>query len=126
MSASHFQLDNLIAFTDYNKMQIDGYTQDIMDLDDLGAKWTGFGWKVLRVDGHDFAALDRAIRKAKAEECRPTMIIMDTIKGKGAYFAEAKLSNHNMPFDHETAKEAIRRLEKEAEAKRAARAGGGE
>ena len=126
MSASHFQLDNLIAFTDYNKMQIDGYTQDIMDLDDLGAKWTGFGWKVLRVDGHDFAALDRAIRKAQTEHCRPTMIIMDTIKGKGAYFAEAKLSNHNMPFDHDTAREAIRRLEKEAEAKRAARAGGGE
>jgi transketolase len=121
MSAAHFQLDNLIAFTDYNKMQIDGYTQDIMDLDDLGAKWTGFGWKVLRVDGHDFAALNRAIGKAKAERCRPTMIIMDTIKGKGAYFAEAKLSNHNMPFDYETAKEAIRRLEEEAKQKNAAR-----
>ncbi len=115
MSASHFKLNNIIAFTDYNKMQIDGYTQDIMDLDDLGAKWTGFGWRVFRVDGHNFAALDRAIRKAKEENCRPSMIIMDTIKGKGAYFAEGKLSNHNMPFDYETAKEAIRRLEKETE-----------
>lgn len=120
LSAAHYGLSNIIAFTDYNKMQIDGYTQDIMDLDDLGAKWTGFGWKVLRVDGHDFAALDRAIRKAKAEECRPTMIILDTIKGKGAYFAEAKLSNHNMPFDYETAKEAIRRLETETKEKWAA------
>jgi transketolase len=115
MSASHFKLNTIIAFTDYNKMQIDGYTQDIMDLDDLGAKWTGFGWRVFRVDGHNFAALDRAIRKAKEENCRPSMIIMDTIKGKGAYFAEGKLSNHNMPFDYETAKEAIRRLEKETE-----------
>ena len=120
LSASHYGLSNIIAFTDYNKMQIDGYTQDIMDLDDLGAKWTGFGWKVLRVDGHDFAALDRAIRKAKAEECRPTMIILDTVKGKGAHFAEAKLSNHNMPFDYETAKEAIRRLEAKMKEKWAA------
>lgn len=112
MSASHFKLNNIIAFTDYNKMQIDGYTQDIMDLDDLNAKWVGFGWNVLRVDGHNFAALNRAIRKAKEEQCRPTMIIMDTIKGKGAYFAEGKLSNHNMPFDYDTAKEAIARLEK--------------
>ena len=112
MSASHFKLNNIIAFTDYNKMQIDGYTQDIMDLDDLNAKWVGFGWNVLRVDGHNFSALNRAIRKAKAEKCRPTMIIMDTIKGKGAYFAEGKLSNHNMPFDYDTAKEAIARLEK--------------
>lgn len=122
MSASHFKLNNLIAFTDYNKMQIDGYTQDIMNLDDLNAKWVGFGWNVLRVDGHCFPALNRAIEKAKQEQCRPTMIIMDTIKGKGAFFAEGKLSNHNMPFDYETAKEAIARLEKEGELERTARA----
>jgi len=121
MSASHFKLNNIIAFTDYNKMQIDGYTSDIMDLDDLNAKWVGFGWNVLRVDGHSFPALDRAIRKAKQESCRPTMIIMDTIKGKGAFFAEGKLSNHNMPFTYETAKEAIAILEKEAELEKAAR-----
>jgi len=120
MSASHFKLNNIIAFTDYNKMQIDGYTQDIMDLDDLNAKWVGFGWNVLRVDGHSFPALDRAITKAKRETCRPSMIIMDTIKGKGAFFAEGKLSNHNMPFDYDTAKEAIARLEREAEREKAA------
>ncbi len=115
MSASHFKLNNIIAFTDYNKMQIDGYTQDIMDLDDLNAKWVGFGWNVMRVDGHCFPALNRAIEKAKQEKCRPTMIIMDTIKGKGAFFAEGKLSNHNMPFDYDTAKRAIALLEEEAE-----------
>lgn len=116
MCASHYKLHELIAFTDYNKMQIDGYTADIMDLDDLNSKWTGFGWYVQRVDGHDFAALDRAICRAKAEACRPSMIIMDTIKGKGAFFAEGLLSNHNMPFDYETAKEAMARLDREAAA----------
>ena len=117
MCAAHYKLDKLIAFTDYNKMQIDGYTADIMDLDDLNSKWSGFGWYVQRVDGHDFAALDRAICRARDERCRPSMIIMDTIKGKGAFFAEALLTNHNMPFDYETAKEAIARLDREAEGK---------
>lgn len=112
MSASQFGLNKLIAFTDYNKMQIDGYTSDIMNLDDLNSKWVGFGWNVLRVDGHSFPALERAIRKAKEEQCRPTMIILDTIKGKGAYFAEGDLGNHNMKFDYDTAKEAIARLER--------------
>lgn len=112
MSAAQYKLDKLIAFTDYNKMQIDGYTEDIMNLDDLNSKWVGFGWHVLRVDGHSFEALDRAIAKAKAETCRPTMIILDTVKGKGAYFAEGDLGNHNMKFDYETAKEAIARLER--------------
>jgi transketolase len=112
MSASQFGLNKLIAFTDYNKMQIDGYTSDIMNLDDLNSKWVGFGWNVLRVDGHSFPAIDRAIRKAKEEQCRPTMIILDTIKGKGAYFAEGDLGNHNMKFDYDTAKEAIARLER--------------
>ena len=122
MCAAHYKLNNIIAFTDYNKMQIDGYTQDIMNIDDLNTKWAGFGWNVMRVDGHSFPALNRAIKRAKEESCRPTMIIMDTIKGKGAYFAEGKLSNHNMAFDYATAKEAIARLEKEGAPEKAVRA----
>ncbi len=120
MSAAHFRLNKVIAFTDYNKMQIDGYTGDVMNLDDLGAKWTGFGWHVLRVDGHDFRALDRAICRAKEQCCRPTMIIADTVKGKGAFFAEGNISCHHMPLEYDTAIEAIRRLEKEAKRKRSA------
>jgi len=112
MCAPNYKLNRLIAFTDYNKMQIDGYTSDIMNLDDLNAKWVGFGWNVLRVDGHSLTAIDWAIKKAKEEQCRPTMIVLDTVKGKGAYFAEGDLGNHNMKYDYETAKEAIARLEK--------------
>jgi transketolase len=124
MSAAHYQLNNIIAFTDYNKMQIDGYTDEVMNLDDIGAKWTGFGWHVLRVDGHDFRALDRAIVRAKRERCRPTMIIADTVKGKGIFFAEAKVTSHHMNLSYDTAREAVRRLSADAEKSEATRENG--
>jgi transketolase len=110
MAASQFKLNKLIAFTDYNKMQIDGYTKDIMPIDDLEAKWSAFGWNTDRIDGHDFKALDIAIDNARRSKEKPTMIILDTIKGKGCSFAEGKLTNHNMTFSYEQAKEAIRAL----------------
>jgi transketolase len=113
MSAAQYCLGNLIAFTDYNKMQIDGYMCDVMDIEDLTSKWVAFGWYVQRVDGHDVVAIDRAIVRAKAEPRRPSMIVLDTIKGKGAFFAEAKLSSHNMRVDYETAREAMARLDAE-------------
>lgn len=110
LCAAHFKLDRLIAFTDFNKMQIDGYSKDIMNLEDIAAKWESFGWHTQRVDGHDLEALDKAIQAADAETGKPSMIVCDTVKGKGAFFAEDNLGNHNMPFDYETAKEAIARL----------------
>jgi len=113
MAAGHFKLANIIAFTDYNKLQIDGYTYDIMDLEDITSKWLSFGWHVQRINGHDLNAIDAAIRKAKEEKCRPSMIVLDTIKGKGAYFAEGIITNHNMVFDYETAQKAIKLLEGE-------------
>lgn len=111
MAASQFGLSNLIAFTDYNKMEIDGYMHEIMNIEDITAKWVAFGWFVQRVNGHDFAQMDMAIERAKAEKYRPSMIVLDTIKGKGAFFAEGKVSSHNMPVDYELAKEAIARLD---------------
>jgi len=115
MAAAHFKLNRLIAFTDANKMQIDGYVRDIMNVEDLPAKWQAFGWFTQRVDGHDIAALDQAIIAARGEPSRPSMIIMDTIKGKGAHFAEGRLDNHNMAFDYATALEAIRRLDEQTD-----------
>ncbi|NOY09239.1 MAG: transketolase [Spirochaetes bacterium] len=113
MAAAHFKLPQIIAFTDYNKLQIDGYTYDVMDLEDITSKWLSFGWFVQRIDGHDMQAVDRAIVKAKDEKCRPSMIILDTIKGKGAFFAEGVITNHNMVFNYETAVKAIKILDKE-------------
>lgn len=114
MTAAHFGVDRLIAFTDANKMQIDGMTEDIMGLEDLEAKWSAFNWHVQRIDGHDIAAIDEAIAVAQAFTGRPSMIILDTVKGKGAAFAENNLGNHNMVFDYETAKAAIEALDREA------------
>lgn len=110
MAAAQFNLAGLIGFTDYNKMQIDGYTNDVIDLSDITGKWSAFGWHVLRVDGHDFKALDEAIAEAKKQSKKPTMIIMDTIKGKGIPFAEGKTSNHNMPVDYEMAQKVVAEL----------------
>jgi len=114
MAAAHYKLNHLIAFTDYNKMQIDGYVHETMNVEDLNAKWNAFGWFVQRVNGHDFQDLDMAVERAKKELYRPSMIILDTIKGKGAFFAERRLDNHNMNFDYDTAKEACRRLDLES------------
>ena len=114
------KVSNLIAFTDYNKQQLDGFTKDILDLDDLAAKWKSFGWFTQEVDGHDISALDAAIEKALTQNSqgasslgilrKPSMIIMHTIKGKGCSFAEGAEKNHSMVFDMEKAKEAIAAL----------------
>lgn len=110
MAAVKFKLNKLIAFTDYNKMQIDGYTTDIMPIDNLEDKWNAFGWNTIRINGHDFKALDKAIDDARTEKEKPSMIILDTIKGKGCTFAEGVITNHNMPFTYEAALEAIKAL----------------
>jgi transketolase len=107
MFASHHRLDNIVAFTDYNKQQLDGMTKDILDLEGLDDKWRSFGWFTQRVDGHDIGALDEAIRAARAQEGKPSMIVMDTIKGKDCSFAEGLVSNHNMSFSMDQAKAAI-------------------
>jgi transketolase len=108
--AGFHKLSNLVAFTDYNKQQLDGFIKDILDLGDLAAKWNTFGWFPQEVDGHDIAALDNAIEKALTQKEKPSMIVMHTIKGKGCNFAEGVEKNHSMAFDMEKAREAIAAL----------------
>lgn len=110
MAATQFKLNHLIAFTDYNKLQIDGFMHEVMDIDDLNAKWVAFGWFVQRVNGHDFEEMDGAVTRAKAEAFRPSMIILDTKKGKGAFFAENKVESHNMAIDPKAAQSAMAML----------------
>ncbi len=111
MLAGFQKLDKLIAFTDYNKLQIDGNIEQINGLYPLHDKWKSFGWHVQVVDGHDIKALKDAITLAQNISGRPSMIIMDTIKGKGARFAENKVSSHNMPVTEEMWKEAVKEIE---------------
>ena len=110
MFAAHRKLSNLIAFTDHNKAQIDGSTDEIVSLGNLAAKWAAFGWNSVEVNGHDIPALDAAITQAKASKDKPTMIVMHTIKGKGCDFCEGQVSSHNMPVTKEMAAKAIAAL----------------
>ncbi len=110
MFAAQYKLGHLIAFTDYNKLQIDGTVDEIMSLGDVCAKWEAFGWHVQRVDGHDFQLMHEAIQQAKQQQERPSMIVLDTVKGKGAAFCEGMVGNHNMKVDMTMATQAISEL----------------
>jgi transketolase len=110
--AHHFKLDNLITFVDCNKQQLDGYTKDIMDLGDIEAKFKSFGWHARSVNGHDTGAITEAIDNAKAVKGIPSVIVLDTCKGKGCTFAEGILGNHHMAFTKEQGEQAIEAAQK--------------
>ena len=123
MFAAHHKLGRLIALVDWNKQQLDGFTKDVMDLGDLAEKFKAFGWHTQAVNGHDPGSIKAAVTEAKAAAEKPSVIILDTIKGNGCTFAEGIVSNHHMTFSQAQMDKAIdyssRRLE---EARAAARA----
>ncbi|NSW89684.1 MAG: transketolase [Firmicutes bacterium] len=112
MLASQKKLDNLIGFTDYNKMQIDGTTDEINSLEPIEDKWKSFGWYTQSVDGHDIKQIYDAIVKAQEVSGKPSMIILNTVKGKGASFCEGKVGSHNMPVTKEDVAQALKELDK--------------
>lgn len=116
MLAGSRGLDNLIAFTDFNNAQIDGTSDEINSIRPLDDKWRAFNWHVQVIDGHDIEAILEAIKIAKTVEAKPSMIIMNTIKGKGAYFAEGDVGSHNMPVSEEMWKKACQLLDESEEA----------
>jgi transketolase len=97
MFASKYALANLTAFTDRNRLQTDGDTESVMPLEPLADKWRAFGWAVQEIDGHDFGQIIEAAGIARQENRRPTMIIANTIKGKGVSFMENVASWHGTP-----------------------------
>lgn len=102
MFAAQKKLSNLIAFTDYNHMQIDGTVEEINELSDLQKKWTSFGWNTYSIDGHDVQAIYDAVQSAKSQTEKPSMILLNTVKGKGvSYIEQAGVGNHNMPVSAE-------------------------
>lgn len=111
MYAGHQKLDNLIAFTDYNKMQLDNYISEINELAPLDKKWEAFGWKVWVIDGNDVDAIDKAITEAKEYKGKPKMIIMDTVKGKGVSYVEnALVGSHSMSITPEMRAQGIKEI----------------
>jgi transketolase len=111
MSASHFQLDNLIAIIDKNNLQITGPTDEVMSLGDLKAKWEAFGWVVFDVNGHNIADLLATFEKIKLLKNKPIALIADTIKGCGVPFIENNLHYHTAPLTEEELKKALEFLE---------------
>ncbi len=110
MSAPKFKLDNLTAIIDYNHGQIDGRTDDVMNLEPLMDKWRSFNWNTVEVDGHNRDDLKVALKKTKKDS--PTLIVAHTIKGKGVSFMEGGIDWHGVaPNDDELAR-AIKELQK--------------
>jgi transketolase len=92
--AAHHGLDNCLAVVDFNKMQALGNTAEILGLEPLDARWRAFGWSVRRIDGHDLGAIVDALDAFPFETGKPSMIIADTVKGKGVSFMENSLLWH--------------------------------
>lgn len=113
MYASHYKLDNLIAFIDNNGLQIDGAITDVMSSLPIDEKFAAFGWHVIHVDGHDMSEIHDAIETAKSIEGKPTMIIMKTIKGKGIPEIEGKAAWHGKAPSVEESERFIKILEAE-------------
>ncbi|MDR3699264.1 MAG: transketolase [Candidatus Sulfopaludibacter sp.] len=97
MAAAFHKMDNIVAITDYNRIQLDGFVKDIMEVAPLADKWRAFGWHTLEIDGHDLVAIKKALEEAEATKGKPTAIVAHTIKGKGVSFME------NNPKFHGTA-----------------------
>jgi len=107
------KVDNLIAITDYNKLQIDGKTDDVMHLGDLAAKWKAFGWEVLEADGNCMEDIVEILAEAKklSGKGKPVIILMKTVMGKGVDFMEDKHGWHGTAPNADQLKEALSQLE---------------
>ncbi len=94
MEAGHFHLDNLIAIVDCNRLQIDGWVKDVMQVEPLETRYASFGWRTLRVDGHDMRQIVEALDKARSMTGDPVVILAETTKGKGVSFMEDQAAWH--------------------------------
>ncbi len=110
MAAAHYKLDNLIAYLDYNQLQIDGPIRSVLNPEPFPDKWKAFGWQVFTVDGHSLTEIIAATEAAQLSTGRPSMIICHTIKGKGVSFMENEAGWHGKAPTDEQAKIALAEL----------------
>ena len=107
MFAAHYNLDNLTAFLDFNGLQIDGDVREVMNPTPFDKKFEAFNWNVIVIDGHSFEEIEKAVNEAKMTKGKPTMIIANTIKGKGVSFMENQAGWHGVaPNDEQYAQAA--------------------
>ncbi|WP_163712426.1 transketolase [Mangrovibacterium lignilyticum] len=119
MMAAHYKLDNLTAILDHNSLQITGRNRDVCSPYPIDKKFEAFGWKVVIVDGNNIPELRKVLNATPAEEGKPTLVIANTVKGKGvSYMEDVKKWHHGVPSDEEY-KQAIAELDsQEAELKK--------
>lgn len=110
MSAAHYKLDNMVAILDHNGLQIDGKNEDVMTVAPVVEKFQAFGWNVIQIDGHDFEQILDAFKQARACKGKPTMIVAETVKGKGVSFMENNAGWHGKAPDEEQTKQALAEL----------------
>ena len=110
MNASNYKLDHVIAFLDHNHLQIDGAVEDVKNLVNVEDRFRSFGWNVLTVNGHDFDEIISAVEKAKQTKDMPTMIVLNTVKGKGVSFMENQAGWHGKAPNAEQVAQALKEL----------------
>jgi transketolase len=111
MAAAHYKLDNLTAFLDHNGLQIDGKITDVMSPESVHEKFKAFGWKVISINGHDYQQIIEALEEAKKTKGMPTMIVAETVKGKGVSFMENVAGWHGSAPNKEQRDQAIAELD---------------
>lgn len=111
MTAAHYELDNITVFIDNNGLQIDGANREVMNIEPIEEKWKAFGWHTIKIDGHDFDQIQRAVEEAKNIKGKPTVIIAKTIKGKGISFMENEADWHGKAPNQEQSQQALKELE---------------
>lgn len=116
MTAAQNKLDNVCAIVDYNRVQLDGDLSEIKDLGDLVAKWHDFGWNVIELDGHDMEQVLRAFEMAKAFKGKPSVLIANTVKGKGVSFMENDCNWHGNAPSAEQLEKALEEINREVSA----------
>jgi transketolase len=109
-AAAHYKIPNLTAIVDYNHLQTDGTTEEVMDTGDVRAKFEAFGWDSIEIDGHDMAAITEALERSRTLR-RPAAIVCQTKKGRGVSFMEGRFGFHGKPPSQEQAEEAMEELE---------------
>ena len=112
MTAAKYKLDNLVAFIDYNHLQLDGTTDEVMPLEPLADKWRAFNWHVQSIDGHNIGEILEAVDFAKKTNNVPSVIIANTVKGKGVSFMENKCNWHGIAPDDEEYQKAVSEIKK--------------
>ncbi|MGM0239819.1 transketolase [Enterococcus sp. AZ103] len=110
MSSAHYNLDNVIAIVDHNGLQIDGTNDEVMTVNPIDKKFESFNWEVIKIDGHDLDQISSALDQAKKVEGKPTVIVAETVKGKGVSFMENNGDWHGVAPNVEQKEAAINEL----------------